>query len=483
MQTTISRGYLPPSDVTIQTAAKSAAIKTKASSFVIDVCNLNADGRFMNVDELHTAIEKDLEEKFPIVRSSDKSRPFKRSDNNNTYQRFSEARESFVKDNMELAQKVRHTLSSIPDTAVDGASPMERAINLIKLLEAQQGNSSSDENESELSQLNNLLSRENVSKAAKALSDAQDLSEKEKSLLKDLNDIKNKSNGKSKNNKEGKIKSDGSKGGMSDGTVTTPTGTKGKLVDSAVHLSDRQLAAIISVSRKLKAISKLNTHKVTEFAPDKAGQEVRNKSMTNLDDIARLKGTALAQMVVNKPLFNYRAVTNQFVIRERGNFKERKQLLYVLVDCSGSMRDDGFNRINMAAGVLVNRLMAVASGDAKLFWRFFDTCVHKETFVEDKHQAFDSIEYILKGDNYNGGGTNFDEAIRTSVSHIESISESLDIVKPEIFMVTDGDCACRLSLKDLKGIKLHTAFVASSGGGQQLKKLSTDSGGVVLQLV
>ena len=59
---------------------------------------------------------------------------------------------------------------------------------------------------------------------------------------------------------------------MSDGTVTTPTGTKGKLVDSAVHLSDRQLAAIISVSRKLKAISKLNTHKVTEFAPDKAGQ-------------------------------------------------------------------------------------------------------------------------------------------------------------------------------------------------------------------
>ena len=58
MQTTISRGYLPPSDVTIQTAAKSTTIKTKASSFVIDVCNLNADGRFMNVDELHTAIEK-----------------------------------------------------------------------------------------------------------------------------------------------------------------------------------------------------------------------------------------------------------------------------------------------------------------------------------------------------------------------------------------------------------------------------------------
>jgi uncharacterized protein with von Willebrand factor type A (vWA) domain len=367
---------------------------------------------------------------------------------------------------------------------------MERAVNLIQLLEAQtQQQDGEDGEDSPLTQLSDLLDKHNVSAAKKALDEAKGLSAKEKKLLSELSDIKkNKGAGSGKGKGEGagadskdaKAPEEPGVGGSSAGKAA---GVKGKnVLELAVAISDRQLAEIIRISRKLKAISQLNTSKLVEFVPDSAGQEVRNKQMQNFNDVHKLKSSQFAQMTSNKALFNYRAVTNQYVIRERGYFKEKKQLLYVLIDCSGSMTDGGMSRVNIAAGVLVNRLMAVANGDAKLYWRFFDTKLHDMTFVEDKNQAYDSINTVLKKENYSGGGTNFNVALTGAVSHITSIAESLDIVKPEIFMVTDGDCSCAVKHKDLKGIKLHTAFVAYLGESSELKRLSRESGGVALQL-
>lgn len=482
MQTTVSRGYLPPPVNVIQAAVTSAEIKVKAESFIVDVCNLNASGRFMTSEELHAEIQNELQQKYPITIANRRDKPFTRSDNNNVYRSFNKAKDSFINDHLELAHRTRHMLETIPDAEVPGDSPLQRAINLIKLLEAQIPEKHK-KNSSVTEDMNNLLDIHNVAKAKNSLNQAKELSEQEKQLVQEISNIKN-NNSKQDADTQGQAENNtaGINGGMSEGTNTNPTGVKSKnLIDLAISISDSQMAEIIRVSRKLKAISQLNTSKVTEFVPDPAGQDVRNKQMENFNDINKLKSSQFAQMTSNKALFNYRVVTNQYVVRERGHYKEKKQLLYVLIDCSGSMTDDGLARINTAAGVLVNRLMAVAKGDAKLYWRFFDTQLHDEIFVDDKSKAYDSIGQVLKGENYKGGGTNFDIAITQTVSHIESIFTTMDVVKPEIFMVTDGDCACHVNHKDLKGIKLHTAFVAHSDG-HQLKKLSKQSGGVVLQL-
>lgn len=114
----------------------------------------------------------------------------------------------------------------------------------------------------------------------------------------------------------------------------------------------------------------------------------------------------------------------------------------------------------MAAGILVNRLMAVAKGDATVYWRFFDTVAHECTFVDNKEKAQQSISKILEQGNYDGGGTNFDVALNTAVEHIESLKESVKFAKPEIFMVTDGGCSCHVKRDGLKGIKLHAGIVS-----------------------
>jgi uncharacterized protein with von Willebrand factor type A (vWA) domain len=167
------------------------------------------------------------------------------------------------------------------------------------------------------------------------------------------------------------------------------------------------------------------------------------------------------------------------MIRERGRFFERKQLLYVLVDCSGSMVEEGGRRINMAAGILVNRLMAVAKGDATVYWRFFDTQAHEVTFVDDKSKAQESIAKILETEQYGGGGTNFDAAISSATEHIESLKETMKFAKPEIFMVTDGGCRCSIKREQLKGIKLHAGIVADEHS-QQLQKLVGETGGAYI---
>jgi uncharacterized protein with von Willebrand factor type A (vWA) domain len=133
----------------------------------------------------------------------------------------------------------------------------------------------------------------------------------------------------------------------------------------------------------------------------------------------------------------------------------------------------------MAAGILVNRLMAVAKGDANVYWRFFDTSVYDVTFVDDKAKAQSSISKILQTEQYDGGGTNFDVAIKSAVEHIESLKDTMQFAKPEIFMVTDGGCSCNLKRDDLKGIKLHAGIVADERP-QQLQALVGATGGAYI---
>jgi uncharacterized protein with von Willebrand factor type A (vWA) domain len=202
--------------------------------------------------------------------------------------------------------------------------------------------------------------------------------------------------------------------------------------------------------------------------------------MQNYGELSRIKASQYAQKSSTPNLFNYRAVTNQYMIRERGRFLEKKQLLYVLVDCSGSMIEDGHTRINMAAGILVNRLMAVAKGDANVYWCFFDTVNHEVTFVDNKAKAHASISKVIEVGQYDGGGTNFDVAIKSAVEHIESLKETMQFAKPEIFMVTDGGCRCSLKREDLKGVKLHAGIVADENPAQ-LKALVGATGGAYIE--
>lgn len=495
MQTTVAAGYLPPTDLYIQSAADNASLKLKAPEFIRDVCNINAGGKFLTSEEINKKIMRELELK-PITRGSNKNKPFSRTDRDLAYETYQAAETAFIKSHEDLAQKMRNAIEMLPAMDVPGGSPMEKAINLLKILAAQTGEEEAGEGKHENEFLRELLSQSNLAKAKKNIKEAQNLSAKERDLLKQLADLKKQSENKSNKappppgsagsdnpgDAEGSNKNGGTKGkGIADGTVTGKTDKGQQQLDSILQLTDKQLGMILRVSRKLKAFSKLRTSKISKFEPDAEGEEVRNRSMKSFDEISKLKGHQFGQKTIMPKLFNYRTVTNQYAIRERGKFVEKKQLLYVLVDCSGSMQEDDNQRINKAAGILVNRLMAVADGDAELFWRFFDTRSHEFHHVTNKEEAHASIMQVMNEGYYNGGGTNFTVAISDAVSHIESIKDTMQLAKPEIFMVTDGSCSCKLKAKDLKGIKLHAAIVARNGS-DDLPKLVEDTGGLYIDM-
>lgn len=476
MQITTSSGYLPPSDQAIQAAADQAELRLKVPDFVRDVCNITAGGQFLSQAELGAKIQAEWESTKIRKEFSGKKHKFIRSDNNKAYDDFNSARTEFFKDKETLARRTQDAISAMEALDVPGNTPLEQAVNLINLLLKQRyGNEAPDAADCTDDVLNDLLDRNNVNQAKQNLDTARHMSDAEQDLLSEIADIKNKPEGK-----EGQEPQNGNGGKyISPGTETGFTAKGKRILKNAMHLADSQLAEVLRISRKMKSFSKLKTSKIQEFTPDVEGTQVRNRAMQNYGELTRIKAEQYAQKVVTPNLFNYRSVTNQYMMRERGRFLEKKQLLYVLVDCSGSMTEDGHKRINMAAGILVNRLMAVAKGDATVYWRFFDTVAHEVTFVDDKSKAQASISKILETGQYGGGGTNFDAAISSAVGHIESLKETMQFAKPEIFMVTDGGCNCSLKREQLKGIKLHAGIVAHENP-RQLEKLVGETGGAYI---
>lgn len=476
MQTTTANGYLPPSDKSIQAAADQAELKLRVPDFVRDACNIAAGGQFLDPATLQDKIEQEWNTTKIKKDFSGNKFKFIRSDNNRPYASYSQAKKAFFQDKENLARRTQATINSFERLDVPGSSPLEKSVNLINLLLKQRYGShdpsaSPQSNSDDI--LNDLLDVDNLAQAKQNLDDARGLSDSEQDLLSQVADLKNKPEQQSPpQSGEGGT-------GVSAGTQTGFTAKGKRILKNAMLLADRQLVEILKISRKMKSFSKLKTSKIQEFTPDVEGNQVRNRTMQNYGELAKIKASQFAQKVVTPNLFNYRAVTNQYMMRERGAFLEKKQLLYVLVDSSGSMTEEGNTRINMAAGILVNRLMAVTKGDANVYWRFFDTQVYDVTFADSKESSQESISRILNTEQYSGGGTNFDVAITSAVEHIESLKETMKYAKPEIFMITDGGCSCHIKKEQLKGIKLHAGIVAYEHP-HQLEQLVGASGGAYI---
>lgn len=518
MQITTARGYLPPTDGDITEASKAIDLKMKASGFIRDVCNMNAGGRFVTPTELDGRIASELE-RYPIKLQRGSPPSFARTDTSraSSYETYEEAEISFREDHKRLAKRMKDAVETLPSMEVPGNSPMEQALNLLKILSEQKnkkgkgqkgegegdgdadeegegdgdgdgegesdsesssrkhgtgankgkGSGMGEDGEADTDLLNELLSATNMEKARENLREATDMSPSERELINNISDIK-----------EGKD-SPGKGGGAGKNKPDNDCKKKAKeIMKTAINLSDEQLREVVRISRKLQAFSKLKTAKETKFRADPEGDQVQNRMMKDVSEISRVRPSYLAEKQTTPRLFNMNAVTGQMQVRERGIFMEKKQLLYVAVDCSGSMAEG--KRIKLAAGILVNRLMAVAKGDAVVFWRFFDTYAHTPMSVLTESQAYESIQHALDRKNYSGGGTDFTSTLKTVVKHIEELTPTMNLARPEVMMVTDGECSCHLTLQDMRGIKLHTALVAPMAA-EDITRLTEDTGGLVLR--
>lgn len=493
MQTTIANGYLPPSDEAIQQVADSVELKIKTPDFIRDVCTIRANGRFMTAEELRVQAENEIAKK-PILtkiykdKSKIKGTIFQDPVTNTTYPSHAAAKDASIARHISNATNIRNAIEMLPSMEVPGNSPMQQAVNLLKLISEQKNMNKDSGDTPEDSILNSMISPKSMSKAKSALAEAKSMSQQERDMIEKLAELKDK--------RENEIDLEAEPPGppeegdetpglggkaISAGTATGHTATGQSILNTAIRLSDKQLGSAIKISRKLKSVSKLRVAKLTKFEPDVQADEIKDRLMKSYSELGKIKASQFASMVTTPGIFRYRSATNQYMVRERGKYTEKKQLLYILIDCSGSMVEDNGSRISLAAGVLINRLMAVADGDAVLYWRFFDTKSYDVKYIENKEDAYASISTVLNEENFNGGGTNFDVALTDAVEHIMSMKDTVTFTKPEIMLVTDGACNSQFTYSDLKGVRLHTAFV-SHDVSPHIEGLTKEAGGVVLHL-
>jgi uncharacterized protein with von Willebrand factor type A (vWA) domain len=195
---------------------------------------------------------------------------------------------------------------------------------------------------------------------------------------------------------DGEQSSDESGEGGSD-----PTQTR-KLAEDM--LGDKRV--MLDISRHLDKLTRMQVRRQRKFELDPEGDERRFRPIAHLGELGKLPQSEWA---LPKNYRLYRAVTHQSMVRERYTRLERKQLLYVIIDCSGSMGSG--QRLFKAGGILMNRLKAVIDGDAELWFRWFDTGLKKEHYVETPEQARELIKLVAQG-NYSGGGTAIANCVR-----------------------------------------------------------------------
>lgn len=444
LRTTTPLTYILPSREEMKATAERAGVRRFAPELVQDIANLAAGGQINPPSAYRPIVEKWAEENLAAPDSNGRWY----INGQYTRDRAAAIRDSADK-RMKYHQNVSDFLNSLDIDGLPGHTPVDKAMSLLKLLATQQGGENSG-GDGQAETLPIFSDNDNPEGTAAKLNEAVDtvesLTDDEKELISDDN--------------------------LSDGDGSD--GNEGTDPSQARQLAEDMLKGkevMLEISRHLDKLTRMQVRKQKKVEPDPEGEEVRFRPMKHLGEIGRIPQ---AEWALPRTYRMYRHITGQTPVRERCTRIEKKQLLYIIVDCSGSMGSG--QRIYKAGGILMNRLKAVIAGEAELYIRMFDTSLKKEYHAATPEEAREVMKQFTER-NYSGGGTDISGCSKAAQKRIDEIIAEGATYRPELVVITDGDDdTSDLSLSDFPGTKLH-AFVVECKN-QHLTKLAERSGGV-----
>ncbi len=270
-----------------------------------------------------------------------------------------------------------------------------------------------------------------------------------------------------------------SSGGQEAGTRSHP-GLKKRCQIAEKVLSDPTYSALAEISRRLDEFPQFNPttlrdRRVTMSSPERITRPIRS-----LDEVSRMPSIHWSLYDAHRSLFLYRAASHQLTVTERVNEPlTQKQLLYLLIDSSGSMTKPDFKPVGAALAVLLNRLRAVSEGDAELYYRMFDIAAYEQNAVKNFSDAQRAMA-ALQENNFAGGDTKIAVALNTGVESIRKLVAQSHLRQPDLVLVTDGKDAVNLPPDFFNGIVLH--LVLLNGSNPALEKLAEGTGGAVIKI-
>lgn len=432
--------YLSPSAEEMRETAKKVSLGSYSRDLVTDLCHLAAGGKINPPSSYRSQVQERVEAQLPAPDSRGRWSLKSGSYTSDRQQVLAEKLEQSLR----YHQNVCDFLQTVELEKFPGQSPLEQAMNLLKLLSKKQGGQGGGEGGEPLPIFTDNDQSEKVAEDLNHLMDEIDsLSEDEKELLDPNQDA-----------------------GAGKGENGDDDLQKMKVAED--FLRGKEL--MLQISRNLDKLTRMQVRKSKKQEPDPAGDSVRNRPIAHMGEMSRL---VKSEWALPSTYRNFRMITHTSFVRERVTTIEKKQLLYIIIDCSGSMGSG--QRIFKAGGILMNRLKAVIEGEAELYVRLFDTSLKQEYHASTPAEAKELIRHFTEK-NYSGGSTDISGCARAAQKRIEEIIAAGATYRPELVVITDGEDSINLTMKDFQGTKMH-AFVVECDN-TALTDLAIATGGV-----
>ena len=460
MRTTPASDYLQPTGQEIREIARRVGLQTYSPQLVKDIANVASGGRvkasYEYSDELVAKIPEPTKDEYEGVYYYI---------NEDGYRNYTDdidiARRATERNVIRANEKVCEFIRTLDIDKAPGNTPLEKACGILLSISNSTASSMVAGSGETLPVFTNRPDN-----AAKSLNNVHDIIESlgdiETELLMDTPT-------------SDKADDDEAEGGSGHGDGGL---AKIKLVQDMINGQEHWL----KVARNLNVLTRFRLGKSAKTTPDPEGDDVSKRVIRDFDEIGKIPEI---EYLMPELYRMYRIATREIQVRERASRLGKKQLLYMLIDCSSSMRYDK-QSIHKAGGVLFNRLKAVVEGQAELYFRFFDTKLFPEYQVRDVKEAKDAIE-TFKNHAFKGGGTDIPYAITESISRINELMNSGELENtPELVVVTDGEDNCRhIKKADFiqKGYKITLHAFVVDGTNKYLANLARQTDGVGVERI
>lgn len=240
-----------------------------------------------------------------------------------------------------------------------------------------------------------------------------------------------------------------------------------------LQLGGLDLQELVRIARHLDTLSELQRGR-SKLVPDPDGEDTKLRDIRDLGELGRVNQQAYA---LPRRLRIKRAIQGELDVREAHTRRAKKQLLFLVVDGTGSMLWDGAVSASRAAGVVMNRLQAVIDGDAEVYVRFFDRNLRQaEYHAHNAESARELMRTVSDPAQYGGGDTVFDTTLDASSRRVHQLMESGNLREPELVFVTDG-AAPIPDVSVLRSVKMHVVQVGPHEV-PELSELARQSGGI-----
>ena len=253
-----------------------------------------------------------------------------------------------------------------------------------------------------------------------------------------------------------------------------------KAVEKILKHWDAAQIHVMSLCQDLDLVMRLKKsgkESPTEFPED--GIDIRG--MRSLGEVSR---ALPSQHALPSDIFYQRMARHELLIKEWTTKKERKNILYMLLDRSGSMGRmysyygiDKKSKLMWGCSVAISYLRNMVKKGDIFGFRFFESKVGPLFIAETPKEGGQLIDHIFKhaGDS---GGTDIQCALNQAIHDI-STKKDKRIEKADIMILTDGESHIdeRKLQEDLTKhrIHLHTVVLGRSsygGGVAVLKRVS-----------